>query len=260
MRRLFRTKQLQSSVEFLRKPLAVQMTDVHCHCLANMDDGPVGMDSSIGICQALVADGINKVVASPHQLGRYENNTADDIRSAVNHLNKKLKELKIDLEVLPGADVRVDERLVQMLEDDLIMTVADRGKYILLELPHEAFVDISIIVNQLQDKGITSVITHPERHLTLATKPGLMDKWVENGSILQITAGSLLGDFGESAKKAGWFFLQNYENIIVAGDVHDIRRRSPRMREAFSEISLRIGQNKAIEFCASKPLEIITEV
>ena len=38
----------------------------------------------------------------------------------------------------------VDERLVRMLDDDLVLTLADGGRYILLELPHDIFIDISI--------------------------------------------------------------------------------------------------------------------
>ena len=43
---------------------------------------------------------------------------------------------------MPGGDVRVDERICQLLEADRILTLADGGKYILLELPHQILMNI----------------------------------------------------------------------------------------------------------------------
>lgn len=261
MRRLFanKIKIQQTQIEPLRRPLPVRLVDIHSHCLAGIDDGPDDLEKSIAICRALVADGVATVIATPHQLGRYEANTAADIRLAVDRLNAKLKQLKIELKVLPGADVRVDERLVQMLETDQVMTLADQRNYILLELPHEAFIDIGFMVKQLADRGVTGIITHPERHRRLAAQPSLMDKWIDAGAILQITAGSLIGDFGPRAQKSGWHFVENYQKVVLAGDVHNTAGRGPRMRQAFGVLAQKLGQNKAIRLCSAYPAEIINQ-
>ena len=59
-------------------------TDIHCHCLPGVDDGPATMLESVTLCRALAADGISTVVATPHQLGRFsEVNEAGHIRQAV---------------------------------------------------------------------------------------------------------------------------------------------------------------------------------
>jgi len=53
-----------------------------------------------------------------------------------------LKDREIPLEVFPGGDVRVDERLPDLIETGDIGTAADAGRHILLELPHDIFVDV----------------------------------------------------------------------------------------------------------------------
>ena len=83
-------------------------------------------------------------------------------------LNEMLKSNGIDLTVLPGGDVRVDERICQLLEADKILTLADGGKYILLELPHQVFLDIEPLLADLSSMGIQSIISHPERHPVLS--------------------------------------------------------------------------------------------
>ena len=85
--------------------------DIHCHCLPCIDDGPKTMSEAIELCRALAGDGIGTVIATPHQLGRFDNtNDAEQIREAVGIMNTKLNEKEIDITILPGADVRVDER------------------------------------------------------------------------------------------------------------------------------------------------------
>src|SRR5690348_17027327 len=87
---------------------APRCVDIHCHCLPELDDGPVSMDDAIALCRALVEDGITSVIATPHQLGRYDRlNTAAEIRSIVDELSDRLKEQGVPLEVFPGGDVRL---------------------------------------------------------------------------------------------------------------------------------------------------------
>ena len=116
--------------------------DIHCHCLPGLDDGPATIDDALVMCDALVDDGVTTVIATPHQLGAYDGvNTAASIREAVAAFVTELGAAGIPLEVLPGADVRVDERLMRLLAEDKILTAGDLGRHLLLELPHELFVD-----------------------------------------------------------------------------------------------------------------------
>ena len=93
--------------------------DIHCHCLHGLDDGPGTMSESVELCRALSEDGITTVIATPHQLGQFSGcNRSDQVREAVLVLNEELKRNDISLKVLAGADVRLDERICQLLEED----------------------------------------------------------------------------------------------------------------------------------------------
>ena len=109
-------------------------TDIHCHCLPGLDDGPRSMGEALLLCQALVEDGITEVIATPHQLGRFDGCCdAPSVRRAVAQLNQTLRQSDIVLTVLPGADVRLDERILPLLEADNVLTAGDGGLYLLLE-------------------------------------------------------------------------------------------------------------------------------
>lgn len=232
--------------------------DIHCHCLPGLDDGPATMSESLALCRALVDEGVTAAIATPHQLGRFsECNEAEQVREAVSAINKELKSNDIALSVMPGADVRVDERICQLLEADKVLTLADGGKYILLELPHEILIDIEPLLVDLASMGITAIISHPERHPGLAKEPDIFSKWLECPAHLQVTAGSLLGDFSQAAEKFAWQLLSSGQASIVATDSHDLDGRRPCISAAFEHISDRLGQTVARLVCIENPLRVL---
>ena len=232
--------------------------DIHCHCLAGIDDGPATNSDALALCQALVDDGIGTVVATPHQLGRFgDYNKATYIREKVFALNEELKSNNIALAVLAGADVRVDERICELLKRDEILTLADGDKYILLELPHEVFIDIELLLVELSFLGIQGIISHPERHPVLAKQPDTLLKWLERPAHLQLTAGSLLGEFGRTAQRAAWQFLSSGIASLVATDSHNLSGRRPCMRAAFEHISIKLGGTIARLVCIENPLRVL---
>lgn len=235
-----------------------QYIDIHCHCLADVDDGPATLEESLTLCKALFEDGISTVIATPHQLGRYGDfNEAARIREQVAILNEELDRHGINLHVVPGADVRVDERIGHLIEADKILTLADHGKHILLELPHEIFIEIEPLLIELSSKGIQAIITHPERHAILARQPELLLKWLDRSAHVQVTCASLLGDFGSAPQAAAWHLLSMKWTSFVATDSHDVSGRRPRMKAAFEQISARLGRAMARLVCIENPLRVL---
>ncbi len=232
--------------------------DIHCHCLPGLDDGPVTVSESLALCQALNNDGITTVIATPHQLGRFSGyNEAMQVREAVSSLNEKLRDNEIALQIVPGADVRVDERICSLLEADKILTLADGGRYLLLELPHEILIDIQPLIEDLTSMGIAAIISHPERHSGLLQEPDILLKWLESSAYLQVTAGSLLGDFGSATQKFSWQMLGSGWISCIATDSHNLDGRRPRMKAAYERISMEFSEAFARLVCIENPLRIL---
>ncbi len=232
--------------------------DLHCHCLPGLDDGPETVCEAIELCRLAVADGISVTVATPHQLGRYDgHNTADQIRSAVFDLNTTLQAERVPLTVLPGADVRIDERIGKLLAEDEVMTCADGRRYLLLELPAQAYVNPVRLLRELNDSGITCILTHPERYEHLIRNPESIFPWLDEGLLLQLTAGSIVGHFGPGPRKAGWFWLSKGVVSFIATDAHDTADRRPCMSVAAEAISSKFGSQAARTMCVSNPSAVV---
>lgn len=235
-----------------------QRVDVHCHCLPGLDDGPETTAEALALCRELTADGITEVVATPHQLGRYDGRNSNvEIRKAVSNLRRTVATEGLPLRIWPGADVRIDERIPDLLRKDEVMTVADGGKYLLLELPNEAWISPLGLAQELASMGIMAILTHPERCELLCRNPEIVFEWPENGIYLQLTAGSVMGEFGPSSEKASWYWLNEGAVLLVATDAHGSEERKPRMSQAFGAISRRLGQTMAYRVCIDGPRRVL---
>lgn len=231
--------------------------DVHCHCLPGLDDGPESDVEAIALCRALAADGVRRVVATPHQLGRYDRrNLGPHIRDRVATLSKLLEAEGIHLNVRPGGDVRVDERIPKMLADGDVLTLADRGRHLLLELPHDSYIDPLMLIRMLARDGVQTIVSHPERQPTIVQKPKIVAPWLQEGAALQITAASLLGEFGGSAQRVGWEFVDAGWAAIVASDAHGATKRPPRMAAAYDAVEKRCGKAMAKRLFIDNPAAI----
>jgi protein-tyrosine phosphatase len=179
------------------------------------------------------------------------------IRQATTELNAALVSENVPLRVVPGADVRVDERLPNLLDTKQILTLADGGRYLLLELPDDIFVDVTPLLALLAARGITGIVSHPERHSYVLSRPGVALPWLEHGALLQVTAGSLMGDFGPRVEAAAWHFLSSGMAALVATDCHNLRERRPRMADAIREITRVLGRAAASRMCIANPAAVL---
>jgi protein-tyrosine phosphatase len=237
---------------------ATQCVDVHCHCLPGLDDGPQTYQEAKQLCAALAVDGITTVIATPHQLGPYDgSNRATEIRESCAELNRRLREDGIAINVVPGAEVRVDDQLLSNLDNDQVLTLTNGNKYILLELPNEIIFDLTSLICDLSDRGVTVVVAHPERYRELTRRPKLLSSWIDSGAILQLTAASLVGGFGPVAQRMGWDLIESNLASLVATDAHDCLKRPPVMSRAIDAIAHRLGHPVARRLCVENPQAIL---
>lgn len=222
------------------------MIDLHAHILPGFDDGASDMDESIRMCRIAESDGISTIVATPHTGNGVYMNGRDRILSGVATLNHKLKEEGIRLEIRPGADVHVNHDIAKMMDGGNVMTVNDKGRHMMIELPHQ------VIPPHFEDwifaiklKGITPIITHPERNLIVEKNIEQLLRWVKLGALVQITAMSVTGRFGNSVQRSAREMLERNLVHVIATDAHSVSGRPPILSHARHAAAKLIGDTKA---------------
>jgi protein-tyrosine phosphatase len=234
-----------------------QCVDVHCHVLPGIDDGPKNLDESLTLCRSLMRDGITTVIATPHQLGRYDgHNSAAQVRQRVAELQGILDEKKIPLTILSGGEVRIDERIGKLLHEDHILTLGDGKKYLLLELPSSVAIDPAVLMPRLKDANVTVILAHAERYDNLQTEPNCARAWVDAGAVLQVNAGAPVGAFGKSAARAAWDWLSRGWVSLIATDAHSVDTRRPRFTDAIEAIAQKLGEDVARCVCIENPIRV----
>jgi len=229
----------------MKLAIATPFIDLHCHLLPAIDDGAGDWQATLALARLAVAEGIRTIVATPHQLGRYESNTSEHILQLVGETQRRISAASLPLTILPGADVRIREDLPLLVQNRRVLTLGDRGAHLLMELPHDQVLPLGNLIYELHCQGIDSILSHPERNEQLQQDPELLRPWVQQGCLIQVTAGSITGQFGIEAQRfSRWLFRENMVHL-VATDAHDPTRRPPRMREAFQKACRWVGVPRA---------------
>jgi len=229
------------------------LVDIHCHLLPGIDDGAADWDVTLGMAQMAVADGIKTIVVTPHQLGNFAHNRGDDIRSRTAELQHVLDQHDIPLQVFPGGDVRIEDGMVGQLVRGEVLSLADRGCHVLLELPHELYFPLDGLLTNLGRHGVTGILSHPERNRGLLNRADRLPELVEAGCLMQVTAGSLMGTFGSASQRlAEWMIAQGLVHF-VATDAHGTKSRRPLLRRAFERIASLADKRTAEDLCMNNP-------
>lgn len=217
------------------------MIDMHCHILPGLDDGARDMDEAIHMANTAVKEGISTIIATPHHKnGRYDNSKKDVVGN-VKVLNEVLMAKGIPLEVLPGQECRIFGEFLEEYESGNIMSLAC-SHFVLIELPSGHVPRYTErLLYDIQMKGLTPVIAHPERNSELTERPDLLYSLVKNGALSQITAASVCGYFGKSIKKFSQHLIEANLAHLIASDAHNTASRSFCMEEAFQLINAKYG-------------------
>ncbi|WP_145060985.1 tyrosine-protein phosphatase [Adhaeretor mobilis] len=227
--------------------------DIHCHLLPGVDDGSPDLATTLAMAKMAVESGTRAMILTPHQLGANSHNHGDDLRRKTAELQHQLEQTGSCLQVLPGADVRIEDGMFEKLASGEVLTLADRKRHVLLELPHELYFPLEGLLEQLKRMGLVGILSHPERNEGLLRDPGVLPGLVDAGCLMQVTAGSLVGGMGKAPQKlAEWMVAEGLVHFL-ATDAHGLRARRPRMHHAFKRLSDLAGEEMAIELCCDNP-------
>lgn len=221
--------------------------------LPGLDDGPVNLGVSLAMAEIAVADGIETVLVTPHQLGTFGQNRGETIRAFAARFQSELRQRGIGLRVLPGADVRIEPDLVTKLKAGDVLTLADQRRHVLLELPHELYVPLDGLLRKLDSAGFVGILSHPERNQGLLREPELVAELVDAGCLMQVTAGSLVGSFGPEVRDFSTRLIEEGLAHFLATDAHGTTSRRPWMSRAFERAAELAGERYAEELCSTNP-------
>ncbi|MEM8686272.1 MAG: CpsB/CapC family capsule biosynthesis tyrosine phosphatase [Pseudomonadota bacterium] len=233
------------------------MIDLHSHILPGIDDGAPDLDTALDMARAAIKDGIQVMACTPHITPGVYNNDADVIEEAVVALRRALEQRNLRLELVVGADVHISPNMGEYLVSGDWPRLAGT-QYFLFEPPHHVMPPHLLrIADDLLEEGLVPVLTHPERLSWIDGHYEVIGALRELGVLLQLTAGSLTGDFGSTVKSWADRMLADGYVDLLATDTHDAKARPPVLSRARDYVAQRYGDEVATGLVEHNPRAIL---
>lgn len=226
------------------------MVDIHCHILWGLDDGAKTLDDSVAMARIAADSGTTDIVATPHANNQFRYNP-ELIRERAVELNANCPDgPKIHL----GCDFHLSFNNIENALDDPRPYTINQSRYLMVELPELLIPpDMGHVFERLRQVGVLPVVTHPERNRALWRDESVLDNWLSSGIYVQITAQSLEGHFGRSAKDRAWRLLEDGKVHFVASDGHNTEHRPPRLDRAYFAVQKQLGEELALRVFFQNP-------
>jgi len=236
------------------------MIDLHCHLLPGIDDGPETLDQAIALARHAVKSGITYAVVTPHvHVGRYKNDRPS-IRGELVAFQAQLDRRNIPLRLGFGGEVRIGPEIMELVAENRIPFLGEKEGYkiILLEFPHgHVPVGSDKFATWLLKNKIRPLIAHPERNRQIMDDVNRLTPFVTMGCMLQVTAGSVAGLFGEHARRRAVDLLERGWVTILASDAHNLEHRPPELEPGRIAAAKVVGELESWKLVRETPLSIL---
>lgn len=236
------------------------MLDLHVHVLPGIDDGPRTLEDALALARALADDGIEHIVATPHIYPGVFDNSASRIGEVFDEFQSAVSDAGIALTMTWAAEVRICPEILDWIEARRLPML--NGSLVgpstaLIELPDGQIpVGTDKLMGMMLERGITPLMAHPERNKAVMEQPTRLEALRRLGCKFQVTAGSVLGDFGSRAQTTAQKLLEAGWVDVIATDSHNRSSRRPRMGAARDWLTEQFDAALALRLTKTHPTEI----
>lgn len=223
----------------------IPLADTHVHLLAGLDDGPKTLDVALAMCRMLSSQGVRHATALCHQNDMYPANLPPLMQSTAQALTKALTERSIPLAVYPTGEIMLTPTSAEQFAAGTYQTVGGHGKFLLVEMPHGMFVDVLPLASALRTRGVRPIIAHAERYPELLHDPGLTERWIAAGCLIQATAQAYADPWNAADERSLKLWAERGFVHLFGSDGHGIERRPPRFIEGYRRLVKWAGASAA---------------
>ena len=238
--------------------IITKMIDFHNHILPNVDDGSKSDKMSINMLKEAKRQGITEIVNTVHfQHPKFDMKkiTFDIISNKIKKLQDIARDNDIDIKIHNASEVFYQPNL-----EDLIFNpqaTIGNGKYMLIEFPMISFPpNYEQNLFKLNIKGVTPIIAHPERYREIQLDITKLESFYRKEYIIQLDAGSILGDFGIKAKRCAEEIIDKGMFHLIGSDTHNDSSRNFALKRVLDLNNAIINQNMEVIFY-SNPKKIL---
>jgi protein-tyrosine phosphatase len=230
------------------------MIDIHTHILPGLDDGARDPEEALGMLRMAAAAGTTDIVATSHANPHF----AFDPQVAEERIAGLQAAAGDSIRIHYGCELHMTlDGIENALRCPEAYSIGHRG-HLLVEFSDFLIPKTtSAILDRMIDRGLHPIIAHPERNPILRTRMSELAAWVERGCSMQVTAHSLLGRFGKSAKTASQQLMSRGLVHFLASDAHDLVHRPPVLDEVQRYVQETFDEEAADRLLIENPQSVL---
>lgn len=190
-------------------------TDWHSHILPGVDDGIKTMEESLEVLRRYEELGFRKVWLTPHIMEDYPN-TPEHLRETFESLKKAWTG---NVELALAAENMIDSLFEERLSGKNLLPIGDEGQHLLVETSYfTPPMNFEEMLEEVMSKGYFPVLAHPERYRYMEEKD--YKRLKDMGVLFQVNLMSLVGAYGDTARKKLEYILDNGMADLTGSDIH----------------------------------------
>lgn len=217
------------------------MTDIHTHLIPGIDDGSQTVEETRLICEAMQAQGVDRIIATPHFYADSED--PENFIRKRNEAFETIRDLADEYHVIKGAEVRYFTGIG--MSENIDMLLIDGTNFLLLELADKKVNGYVLDdLMELRSRNIRPIIAHLNRYREFHD-----DRFIEfcnmNGMPIQLNTESLMYWY---SRRRAMELIGSGRAQFLATDCHDLTARKPDLKEAFDIVRTHLGNVRTDDF------------
>lgn len=234
------------------------LADLHTHVIPGVDDGAPDMEAALDTLSSLYADGVTKVVATPHLQASDPNGSFRD-RADRNwpRLAEEASKALDGPELYRGFEIQLDTPHPD-LEDEGLRLAGSRFalvEFYAFTIPRAS----TEILARIVDEGHVPILAHPERYWGYDRGLQIVEEWRDAGALIQLNGGSLIGEYGDGVAAMADRFLRGGLVDVIGSDNHARPSRSLSLRSVWDHLTEQGLEEAATLLLSTNPGRILRD-
>ncbi len=213
------------------------MIDFHSHIIPNIDDGSTSMKDTINMINEARQAGFTEIISTSHYIQKYYDLDCFEREKILDIIKKKVSEKKeINIKLYLGSEIYFTPEIIELVKNKKASTI-NNTRYLLFELPMNTKpLFVKEMVYELMQNGYIPIIAHPERYSYVQENIRYIEELAGMGVLFQSNYGSIIGIYGNSAKKTLKKLLKNNLISFLGSDVHRTGQIYPKIPKALKKL------------------------
>jgi protein-tyrosine phosphatase len=233
------------------------LVDVHCHILPGIDDGAPDIDAALDLARTAAAGGVRVIAATPHVRPDHPRVRPAELGDRCAALGERLAEAGIAVQVVGGGEVDLAWSRSASAEELALVSYGQRGADLLAETPYgplDQSFERDLLA--LRERGYRVLLAHPERSADLRDDRRRLERLVDDGLLLQLTARTLLPAYDDQHRFAVELVRDGLAHVL-ASDSHSATGLAPADLPPAVEAACALAGPRARWMAADAPAAIL---